>query len=396
MGIDAQEIHVGGQHVAVLDGVGGRAGRDVDRLRFELHRQRLVARRRRGQEQADRRLNRLRRAARQQMHLDDEVGALRQRPGALGRLHERRLAGRPAVHVPHFLVGHRGEPGLGVGAIQLAREPRPVDAHARMVHDGRVLGAEFDRLHVAGPPGRNRDDEVAEHVLAGGRQRVRRGHLQHEIRLAELPALRPRRHRRTIGRVTLGRSLLGPPFEQGDLCVGERAWAGEVADLVGRALGQPRRHDAVLRGACDFARVRARVAVVEEAERGSRETDRIGGVGARIHRPVAGAAVRVEDRRDVLVERRRSRAHASPAAPAAGVWRLPACRATADQPPAQQPASRDATSSDRHQGGPRAARAPAPQPDTARAPQDRVPGSRDRRSRRASGSSCIPRARRRR
>ena len=114
MRIDAQDVDVRRQHVAIVDGVVGLTGGNVDRLGLELDRERRVRGRPIRKEQADARLDDFGRAGRQHVQLHDEVAAALERPRSVGRLHERRLARRPAVDVLHLVVGHRGEARLAV------------------------------------------------------------------------------------------------------------------------------------------------------------------------------------------------------------------------------------------------------------------------------------------
>ena len=74
-------------------------------------------------EQSDARLNDLGRAGRQHVQLHHEVAAPLERPGPIGRLHERGLARSPAVDILHLVVGHRGEARLAIAAVQLSRHP---------------------------------------------------------------------------------------------------------------------------------------------------------------------------------------------------------------------------------------------------------------------------------
>ena len=162
--IDAHRLDVDREHVAVLHDVVRLAGGNVDRLRLELHADRRARRRRVGEEQADRRLHRFARGARDHVEQQDQVGAGIERPRVVGRLHHRHLARRPAVHVLHLTAVHRRETGTRLGTIERARHAPEIDRHVRVVQHLRAIGAELDGAHVARRGDRHRNDEVAEHV----------------------------------------------------------------------------------------------------------------------------------------------------------------------------------------------------------------------------------------
>ena len=157
MRVDADRVDVGRQHVVVLDRVIALAGRNIDRLALEPDEKRLVRGWRVAQKQSERGLRRLGLPRRQQVHLDDEVAAFVERPRAIDRLHERRLARRPAEDVLHFVVRHGGKPGLAVAAVEPSGHAQPIDADARVVQHPRIVGAQLDGAHVARFRDRNRD-----------------------------------------------------------------------------------------------------------------------------------------------------------------------------------------------------------------------------------------------
>ena len=274
--IDAHDVDIGGQHVAVLDDVGGCSGRNVDRLRLQLHDQRLVARRRVAEEQADRRLNRLRRAARQQCIWTTRslpFGSVQAR--SAGSMNGA-LPGDQPNTVLHFVVGHRGEPGL-----RRRRDPacaRAASGRCRRSRGAATAGFSarnsiaFTYRVVARGTGMTKLRNTS--LPAAGSMYVAR-HLQHEIRLAELPALRPRRHRRPIATARPRRSLLGPTVRSARFA---RRSAG--AGLRTRRSGRPRcsgSHGGMTRSfvarAISRACVRASL-VLQQAERRAGETDR--------------------------------------------------------------------------------------------------------------------------
>src|SRR5262249_33584571 len=144
--------------------------------------------------------------------------------------------------------------------------------------------------------------KVSEDVLSGRRQRevVRRG--DHQIGLPELPALRHRGKRRTRGRITLGRAALNPLPNQLDLIVAQTALVIEVAVAW---LGEPWRHRAAGNRLEYLASLRANRGVLEHAEGGARKANWIRRTRRVIDRPMTRGAVLIENRRDVVRERRR-------------------------------------------------------------------------------------------
>jgi hypothetical protein len=152
------------------------------------------------------------------------------------------------------------------------------------VDDARSAGPELGRHD----PGVLRDvgleDEGAVDVGALRRDLVRLGHLDDEVRLAERPATGEGGDGRRLRRVALGHARLDPGAEDSDLAHGETSLILEVPDPLGRV---PGRHVARLGHGRRGLRVLLRLGVVRERE------------GRDAACPVAGDAVRVEDRRDV-------------------------------------------------------------------------------------------------
>lgn len=112
-------------------------------------------------------------------------------------------------------------------------------------------------------------------------------------------AVGPYRRGRPIGGVTLGRTRFHPLRDQRDLRLAQPARAdnGEFA-----ALRQPWRHAALARDVGNLAGALDRVRVCQKRER------------RRFAGPVAGRAVRVDDRRDVPIEGNLRMRRRSPAA----------------------------------------------------------------------------------
>ncbi len=79
-----------------------------------------------------------------------------------------------------------------------------------MVHDLRVARAQLYGLYPAGLRHGYRQHEIAEHIDAFGGHRKRCVHGDHQVGLAELPALGEVRRRGPIGGVAFYGTLLDP------------------------------------------------------------------------------------------------------------------------------------------------------------------------------------------
>ena len=163
------------------------------------------------------------------------------------------------------------------------------------------LGPDLDRAHPARLGDARRRDALVPDVLRHRRhgEVVR---LDDQVRLflaerrREVPALivGPLLWRRHVLRVALRRAGVDPADDRVDLIVGERSVVLELLDADG-PIDLPRRHLAVADARLDRARPRPRLGEGHERHRRHR-------VG-----PVTGLALLLEDRRDVLGERRRLR-----------------------------------------------------------------------------------------
>ena len=204
--------------------------------------------------------------------------------------------GRPPDEVSlgslHVEGGHALETGLAVAAVETARPVGAIDANDRVV-DGPVFGVE---LHCP----YERGSRASAHARrCCGRRRGRPGsqpertrHGENEIRRAQLPPALKAGGARQIGGMALGRCRPSPS-------AAERQSAPRVSRR------SPTKCGSTGSGSHGGMR-RASVARPMRSARGF--TLGIGHQRKR-HRvlafPVAGDAVRVEDGRDVLVERRR-------------------------------------------------------------------------------------------
>ncbi len=289
-----QQRRVHRQRVAVGDDVAVVAGRDVDALRAEAQDRRRARGRPVAEIEGDGRLHRLGLAARLQVQLHHQVGAGVETPRQI-RVDERRdLAGRPAEEMAVRILGRTGhEPvvaGGRVAGVELPRLPGAIDADVGVVHHGGVAGVELDAAHIARAAHRQGHREDAKDVGRLPRQDVTRRQGDDEIGLAEIPAGRERRRRRRRAR-TLDRGH-GPSREHGHV-VGCEPGLGH--ELAGMAVGLPRRHETAARHRGDLRGPPSGVGEGQEVE------------GAGAAGVMALRATRVENRRDVLIERHGSR-----------------------------------------------------------------------------------------
>jgi hypothetical protein len=239
------------------------------------------------------------------VQLHDEIAARLERPRCIRRFEHRHLARRPAEDVLHEIFGHGREPGTRIGAIERTRRPRRIERNVGVVEDAWIAGAELDGANVAGFRRRDGHDEVTKHLAIGGPygKCIRTRH--HEVGRAQLPAIGKYRRRAPVCRVACGRTLCHPLLDEGDLIVTQTALVDEAAVTRFR---QPGRHRPRAGRFGDCLRVCVGARVVEQAEGRTGDAELADaswpwtGGGPAINRPMTGRAVRVQDRRDVLVE----------------------------------------------------------------------------------------------
>ncbi len=112
-----------------------------------------------------------------------------------------------------------------------------------------VARTQLQRPYVTHLVQRNRDDQVLVHVAAGLWKHERLWRLHDQVRLTQLPPLRPGRRRREVGRVALGCAPFKPSPDQVDLAVSQAALAFEPDSPV---VSQPRRHQLFSRKLCNL------------------------------------------------------------------------------------------------------------------------------------------------
>ena len=141
---------------------------------------------------------------------------------------------------------------------------------------------------VAGLLQFRRQHEITKDVTACGRQRERPAHAQDEVGFAQLPAFGETGQGREVRRIPLGHSAAHPFPQGGNLGIGQTRRSGEIA-MAG--LGHPRGHVAVAGCLKDLGTVVPRIGERQQRERRS------------LAWPVAGGAMREQDRRHILIER---------------------------------------------------------------------------------------------
>ena len=124
-------------------------------------------------------------------------------------------------------------------------------------------------------------------MTAGGYRKTRR-HREDLIRLSGLPAIGKRRKRRFIAGVAFRRAVLGPSPDQSNLIIRQAPLVGKLT--VSR-LRFPWWHEAALRRAGDQLRTLCCIFISEQ-----REWRYFAGA-------MAGGAMLIKNRRDILVER---------------------------------------------------------------------------------------------
>ena len=288
--LDRQQIHGHREDGRFFNRVMSRPRRDVDPVGAQVNLHRRIGRRDICEVEADARLHRLRFA--QRLHVDqhDQVRARRQSPRqSLGRL-VRRCARLPACEVTARILDegwniHPRETRTSVLRVQTPAFLCAIESDEHMMHRF-APGAKLHGAHILLGRRRHRDHEVAIHIGAIRRQRIRLGQRQRHIRRTKLPALGPLRMRRRISRA-LHRAFTGPLLNHAELRRGE---VPLLKKLLVPILRQPRWHQTLLRHLRDLGRPLLCVRVRDEME------------WTRLTGPVARGAVLVENGRNVLVK----------------------------------------------------------------------------------------------
>jgi hypothetical protein len=231
--IDAENLHVHRQDVAVFDGVRGIARSDVDGPRAELKNGGALPWRVVGEVEANRCADVLALSARQHMKLEHEIGRrLEARPEPPAD--ERHLAGRPTEketlgELP-AVDEHAVVAGLGIFFVETAGNSRSVDEDSGMMHDFRIAWMEVDGANERRCLDRHGNDEVSIDVLSARRERIAPRHGDDEIRLSQLPGSGKRRRDDPIVPVSFGSSAFDPLPKHGALLGGKPPFSREGAD----------------------------------------------------------------------------------------------------------------------------------------------------------------------
>ena len=165
-----------------------------------------------------------------------------------------RAARQPVQHVAcRWARGIResdsAKAGPGVALIPQARLRRTVQAHRRVMH-ALIAWPELHGPHMARGRKGCGNHKRSPHIAPGLRQGIGFGNLQHQVRFAELPALRPPRKGRQIHRVAFRRATGNPFLDQANLFLAQTPFLLELAISRFR---QPGRHDALERNFCDLS-----------------------------------------------------------------------------------------------------------------------------------------------
>ncbi len=121
---------------------------------------------------------------------------------------------------------HPGRHNRGLaGRIQLATSARRIHARYDMVHDRAITGMKIDRANPAVLGKVRLEHEDAEVVAAGGGERVRLGHRQDQVGLAERPVRGERPGRGPVLGIAFRAPTLDPRPQGGDLVVGQHLGA---------------------------------------------------------------------------------------------------------------------------------------------------------------------------
>src|SRR5882672_2559262 len=131
-----------------------------------------------------------------------------------------------------------------------------------MVH-AFVARTQFHRLDVSPGCSRNRDNEIAIYVLPAGREGVRLWHLDHQVWLAELPALGPGGQSGQFRWRSFDSPIGNPLLDHADLVNRELTFAHELAEA---RLRRPRGHIAALRNGGDVLGMLFHLGVSQQIE----------------------------------------------------------------------------------------------------------------------------------
>ena len=284
--------HFDRQSETVFNFVTGCTGRNVDDARGEKNLEWGVRRRFLSKIKTNGRLQHLGFSRRPHVQLQDQIRVLVQSPRQSVGLARKHIAGDPAQKVALRHLGahrrnHEIEARFRIAFIQAARLPRPINLHERVMHDLRIVGEKFHGPNVTRRGRRNRNHEIAIDIPSAGPKRVRFGHFDHQVRLAQLPTFAPPRQGRQLRRITLHETFSDPLLDDSDLIGAQSAFVGELTVTWFR---KPRRHVPALGHFRDLLGVLLHILKIQQTER------RV------LARPMADRAMGKYDRRYILCE----------------------------------------------------------------------------------------------
>ncbi len=229
------------------------------------------------------------------MHLENDIGAGWNQLGLPGIEHHGLFAGRESadVFVEQRRAGRRTELLL-IGherhAHRILAQPlgaRAPDVHIGVMHYRAIARPYFEVLHplVFGKAGGH--DHISVFHRALRRNFHFHRHLHHQVRRGNVPAFPPLNRRGLILGIPFRRAGVRPRGQSVDVGLAQAAVVGEVA--VSR-IGEPGRHLAAQHRGPDRLRPGPRALISQQRHR------------ADLARTMAGLAVLLQDRQDILIK----------------------------------------------------------------------------------------------
>ena len=223
--------------------------------------------RRRREMEAHLRLHRLDLPGRHHVELHHEVVAWLDAPGrALDPWH-RRHPGCPAEQVTFGRKGvaelHAVKAWLGVPRVTPLRRLRPIQPHEGVMNETGAARPELDGLHEARRRHGHGHHEIAPDFGAVSPQLIADRQRDHQVGLAQLPAIGNRWRGGQVRWVAFGRALLVPLPQKSDLVIREAALTRKHPET---RRGKPGGHHAPFGDLCDQPRAAPHVVVGQERE----------------------------------------------------------------------------------------------------------------------------------
>ena len=105
---------------------------------------------------------------------------------------------------------HAGEARLAILPVALAQHARVVHDEIRVMYRSLAARPELHGADISGLLQLHRDNKIPKHINARGGHLIRLTHVQHQVRLAELPAFHEVRRRRQCRAIAFRLARLGP------------------------------------------------------------------------------------------------------------------------------------------------------------------------------------------